>query len=785
MSDDTTRTIPAQAGENGSNGNGARVVPFPTEKANYPRRGLLRRRRPPKRFRIRKLRVIMLLLGLAVLAAVSTVFGMLMAVASELPPLEAPLQQNSEIVDIHDHPIGTLTGTERRIYLNESQIAPVMEHAIIAIEDRRFYTNNGVDLKGIARAAVQDLTNKKAVQGASTIPQQFVKLQLAAENNRTVFEKLREAALAYHLSHKWSKQRILRNYLNAIYFGNGAYGLESAARIYFSYNHSNCGGRGQPACASELLPQEAALLAGMVSSPSGYDPIRHPAAAKKRRDFVLLRMLQQGFLTRAQYDEARAADIPHQGDLTYPTEQSRYPYFTSWVKQQVVDQLGGGQQGAQVAFSGGLRVKTTIDSRLQDAAQQAISAWLPNPAGPRAALVAIHNPDGEVRAMVGGDDRLYNSRPFNLATQGQRQPGSSFKPFVLAEALRRGISPGSVWSSAKHTYILKGGERFTVNNFDNEYAGVRSLSEATTYSDNSVYVQVAMKVGPKKVARLARRMGIRTPVSHNVAIALGGLKQGVTPLDMAHAYETLAEGGKLTYGTLSPGYGRRKPPVPGPVGIDSITQTKNGKDKPVKVDGRALENHVRQRRVLTPAIAGTVYSILQSVVQRGTGVEAQIPGVVIAGKTGTTEDFGDAWFVGWTKQYTVAVWVGYPDKFEPMRTEYRGGPVSGGTFPAGIWKTFMESLLKMYPLPQDEGGDGTGIPSPTPVTGTTAPPAGTATVAPTATAPPSTGGTTAPQPTATPVPTAAPTTTPAPTTAPTTAPTPAAGTGGAAPTGTG
>jgi penicillin-binding protein 1A len=265
-------------------------------------------------------------------------------------------------------------------------------------------------------------------------------------------------------------------------------------------------------------------------------------------------------------------------------------------------------------------------------------------------------------------------------------------------------------------------------------------------------------------------------------MTLGGLRQGVTPLDMAHAYETFAEGGRLTYGTLSPGYGSHGLPVPGPVGIDSITQRSNhGKDKPVKVDGHTIDNHVRQRRVLTPAIAGTVYSILQSVVQRGTGVEAQIPGVVIAGKTGTTEDFGDAWFVGWTKQYTVAVWVGYPDKFQPMRTEYRGGPVSGGTFPAGIWKTFMESLLRMYPLPQDEGGDGTGIPSPTPITGTTAPPS--TTVAPTATAAPGTGTTTAPTATATPAPTVAPTTTPAPTVAPTATPPPAGATGGTPPTG--
>src|SRR4051812_7789230 len=768
-SEPPTTTIPGTAGGDGNgNGTGATVVPFPKEK--YPRRGLLRRRRPPKRFRVRKLRVVLVLFALSVLALVSTVFGMLMAVASELPTIEQPKQQNSQILDIHGHEIGTLTGNERRIYLNEADIAPVMQHAIIAIEDRRFYTNNGVDLRGIARAAVQDVTNKQAVQGASTIPQQFVKLQLAAENKRTVFQKLREAALAYHLSRKWSKERILRNYLNSIYFGNGAYGIESAARIYFQYNHSDCGGDRQPACASELQPQEAALLAGMVSSPSGYDPVAHPKAARDRRNLVLLRMLQQGFLTRSQYDTAVAAEIPTANDLTVPREETRFPYFTSWIKQQVVDRLGGGQAGAQIAFGGGLKVKTTIDARLQTAAQQAIGAWLGNPSGPQAALVAIHNSDGEVRAMVGGDDKLYNSSPFNLATQGQRQPGSAFKPFVLAEALKQGIGPGSTWASAKRTYILKGGEHFTVNNYGDAYAGVRTLASATTYSDNSVYAAVGKAVGPARVAKLARRMGIRTPVSHNLAIALGGLRQGVTPLDMAHAYETFAEGGKLIYGTLSPGQGHVVP-VPGPVGIARIDQRRGDRLRPVEVGDKKLVNRVKKRQVLKSSIADEVASILRTVVQDGTGTAAQIPGVVISGKTGTTEDYGDAWVVGWTKEYTVAVWVGYPSRFQPMHSEFRGQPVAGGTYPASIWRTFMQSLLKMYPLPQDDGGDGTSIPSPTPQTGVAAPPSPGTAPAPTATAPPQT----APQPTQTPAPTTAPapTQTAAPTAPP--APTPAAG----------
>src|SRR4051812_14907346 len=741
---------------------GAEVLQFP--RTREPKRGwrprLWRRRRRPRRFKVRKLRVLAVMFFLGILAIVSALFGMFMAVASDLPPLEEPAHQPSVIVDARGREIGTLTGNERRIYLSENEIAPAMKHAIVAIEDRRFYTNSGVDLRGMARAAVEDLRSRGGVQGASTIPQQFVKISLAAENERTVFQKLREAALAYHLTRKWSKDRILRNYLNSIYFGNGAYGIESAAQTYFAYNHDGCGSqKEQSRCASVLLPHEAALLAAMVASPSAFDPTQHPVAARRRRDLVLLRMLDQGYLTRAIYESEKAEPLPTRDDLSFPKEDTEYPYFTSWIKQQVVDRLGGGQQGAQLAFGGGLRVRTTIDARLQKAATDAIRAWLPNPAGPRAALVAIHNDDGEVRAMVGGDDQNFNNSPFNLATQGQRQPGSAFKPFVLAEALRRGIGPGSTWVSAKKTYILKGGERFTVNNYEGAYAGVRTLATATTYSDNAVYAQVGMRVGPRRIAQLARRMGIRTPVSHNAANALGGLRHGVTPLDMAHAYETFAAGGKLVYGTLSPGLGRRLP-VPGPVGIERIDRADGDDYKAFRTTDGALVNHVRKRTVLSPGVAGTVYGLLQSVVRQGTGTRAQIPGVTVAGKTGTTEEYGDAWFVGWTKEYTVAVWVGYPDEFKPMKTEFRGGPVAGGTYPASIWKSFMQELLKVDPLPKDEGGDGTGIPAPTvppgASTGTGAAPAVTAATPSTGTT--GTGGT-QPPPAATAPPAAA---TPAP-----------------------
>jgi len=701
---DRTTTLPRTRRE-GTGADGTdNVVALPGAAPPRRRRWPFRRRR--KRIRVRKLRVLALLFGLGLLGIVSAVFGMLMAVASDLPTLEEPSHLNSLIEARDGSVLDNLTGSQNRVSLRADQIATVMKDAIISIEDSRFYTNNGVDLRGIARAAVQDLTNKRAAQGASTIPQQFVKLTLAAQNNRTILEKLREAAMAYHLSRKWSKQRILRDYLNTIYFGNGAYGIEAAARTYFGTAHPDCGHPTGKKCASELTPPQAALLAGIVQNPSGYDPVAHPQAARHRRNTVLQHMLVQHYLTRAQYSAALAAPLPTAKTLTFAADDSKDAYFTSWVKQQVVDKLGGGQQGAQRAFNSGLVVKTTIDPKLQSAAEAAVRQWLPNPSGPQAALVAISNTTGEVRAMVGGTD--YGARPFNLATQGQRQPGSSFKPFVLAQALAEGVSPESTWESKPRTYVLTGGEHFTVHNDDDSYAGVTTLTSATTYSDNTVYVQVGKQAGRTKVASLARHMGIRTPVSTNFTMSIGGLHEGVTPLDMAHAYETFANDGRFTYGSLSPGQGHHLP-VPGPVGIDSIS--KGG--KPVKLrNGKKAVNHVRHKTVLDPGVAQEVGKILQTVVQKGTGTAAQIPGVTISGKTGTTDDYADAWFVGWTHDYTVAVWVGYPDKFKPMKSEYQGGPVSGGTFPAQIWHSFMTQVLKWDPVPKAEPGqdsaDGSG-----------------------------------------------------------------------------
>jgi penicillin-binding protein 1A len=644
----------------------------------------LRRRRPRNegRPRIKKLRVLSIFVGLSLLAFVSTVFGMMMAVASDLPQLENREQyrsnkNNSVLLDYRGRQLGILTNNQNVVLVGQYQIAPAMKHATIAIEDKRFYTNPGYDLKGIARAVWADVGSGGSAQGASTITQQFVKVALEAQGERTVFQKLREAALAYHLTRQWSKEKILTEYLNAIYFGNGAYGIESAARVYFGQRHGwqtagGCGSTRANMCASELTTPEAAFLAGIIQSPSGYDPIAHPVASRNRRDLVLRYMRDQGYITAGEYAEDIQDPLPTQTDLTPPQERSESPYFTSWVRQQVVDHFGRFD-----AFSGNLQITTSLDLDLQRAAESTLSQMLPPGSGlPSASLVAIDNKTGEVRAMVGGAD--YASTPFNLATQGQRQPGSTFKPFVLTSALLSGISPGSVWASHEKEFpVPHGGGRefFVVRNYGDAYYGSQSLTSATTTSDNSVYAEVGIHVGTRKIARVARRLGIRTPISTNYAMVLGGLRDGVTPLDMAHAYETFATGGKRIW---NPKLGA---PDRGPIGIHLV---RDGDGKVVLSNAESL----KRTQVIPGGVAAQVTQILQTVVDYGTGKSAAIPGFA-AGKTGTTENYGDAWFVGWNDNLTVAIWVGYPDRLVPMLTQYGGQPVAGGTFPALLWHNFM------------------------------------------------------------------------------------------------
>ncbi len=651
---------------------------LPVELAASPARG-----RP----RLKRLRFLSILFAVLLLGLISFVFGMFMAVASTLPSLDNRAEfdnaRNSVLLDDQGRQLGVLS-RQNQILVTPSQVPAIVKEAVIAIEDKRFASNSGIDIRGIARAFFQDVLHKGNVQGASTIEQQFVKNALQAQAHRTLFEKLREAALAYQLAHRWSKEKILIEYLNTIYFGNGAYGIESAARTYFGSdpNHLGCGTLGHKLCVEELEPWEAALLAGVIQSPTFYNPVTNPEAARARRNLVLAQMLQQGYLRRADYEVSVKQALPAPKDIQPPhqtlVEGVDAGYFVSWVTQQLIERY----EPTRV-FDGGLRVKTTLDLDLQRAAEQAVDGYLPGPEGPTAALVAIENSTGDVRAMVGG--RNFQASPFNLATEGERQPGSSFKAFDLAAALEDGISPESVWSSRLKIFDVPGThgkEHFVVHNDEGAYTGSNTLTGATAFSDNSIYAEVGLKVTTRRIARLAREMGITTPISTNPAMTIGGLNVGVTPLDMAHAYETIAHGGQRVSGSLASDFQ--------PVGIQEVDA--GGRTLP---DGHHQDrNGVLTKRVLPPGVASTETSMLETVLQYGTARAAAIGGFA-AGKTGTTSNFGDAWFVGWNSKYTVAVWVGYPDKLVPMTTDFNGQPVFGGTFPALIWHDFMLSALQV------------------------------------------------------------------------------------------
>jgi len=639
---------------------------------------------PPKP-RLKRLRFLLILFAVLLLGLVSFVFGIFVSVASDLPSLtkfsQFKNEQSSELLDDLGHPLGVLS-EQNRVILTPAQIPPIVKEAVISIEDKRFETNSGVDIRAIARAFVNDVLHKGGTQGASTIEEQFIKNALQAQSHRTIFEKLREAALAYQLSHEWNKEKILAAYLNTIYFGNGAYGIEAAAQTYFGHdvNHLGCGTPTHEPCVKQLQPWEAALLAGIIQNPSGYDPALHPEAAKARREVVLRQMLDQGYLQRPVYEESVKQALPAPHDIQAPREQTvegvDAGYFTSWVQQQVIERYGPTR-----AFDGGLKIKTTLDLELQRAAEQAVNNYLAYSGGPTASLVAIENSTGEVRAMVGG--RNYDESPFNLATNGERQPGSSFKAFDLAAALEDGISPDSVWTSKQkvlYRHTPHGPEKFVVHNDEGAYSGSNTLTGATAFSDNSIYAEVGLKVGTTKIARLAHKMGITTPLSTNAAMTIGGLTVGVTPLDMAHAYETIAHGGRRVSGTLAED--------DAPVAIQEVDAGSNRLP-----DGAHLDvNQVETRSVLPPEVAATETTMLETVLEYGTAKAAAL-GEFAAGKTGTTSNYGDAWFVGWNHKYTVAVWVGYPNSLVPMTTDFNGNPVLGGTFPALIWHNFMISAL--------------------------------------------------------------------------------------------
>jgi penicillin-binding protein 1A len=538
------------------------------------------------------------------------------------------------------------------------KISPWMKKATVAIEDRRYWQHGGIDPIGITRAFWADVSEGKVVQGGSTITQQLVR-NLYISRERTFTRKLREACLAVKLAQSWSKQKILTAYLNQIYYGGQAYGVEAAAQTYFS----------KP--AKRLTLAQSALLAGLPQAPSRYDPFANPAAARARRKQVLRAMLATGEISRRQYRHVvRDRDLHLKAGVLY--KKIRQPYFFTYVRDELVRVYGE----ARVRH-GGLRVYTTIDPRLQRAARRAIQDTLYYPDDPAAAVVAIDPATGAIRAMTAVSPGRKNNQ-FNLIADARRQPGSTFKAFVLATAIEQGMNPESTYYLSAPLHCDTGPcavEAWDPETYDHTYTGSTSVASATLRSDNTVYARLTLDVGAENVARMARKLGVRTPLdvkgAYVPSMGLGSI--AVTPLDMASAYATFAARGIYS-----------KPMA--------ITKVLLGRGQE---DTKAGWGKPDRKQVIAPGVAYEVTRILQDNILSGTGVAANF-GRPEAGKTGTTENHADAWFCGYTPQLEATVWMGYQAGEIPM-TNVHGISVAGGTFPAEIWRLFMEDALVNEP----------------------------------------------------------------------------------------
>ena len=622
----------------------------------------VRKSRPSRGRRI--LRGILFAFLLVVVALLSTLAGFYVAMARTLPSLELAgdisSPQTTRIYDDSESPvlIAELHGLQNRDTLTADRTPQVMRDAVVAVEDERFYLHSGVDFVAILRALWADVRNREVVQGGSTITQQLIK-NAYIDDDKTLDRKLHEAALAYQLEKKWSKEKILSEYLNIIYFGEGAYGIEAAARTYFGIH------------AADLTIDQAALLAGLPKAPSAYSPRRDPKVALARRDLVLNKMYQQDYVTSQELQQALSA--PLKLVAVSDEDAAKVPYWVEMVREQLVSRYG-----SSTVLGGGLRVYTSVDLELQQQAEKAVADILNDPGDPSAALVCIDVRTGKLVAMVGGAD--FATSQFNLATQGKRQPGSAFKPFVLVTALKKGISPDAAYDSGPITIDLPSGP-WAVSSTDE---GPLTLAAATTRSSNGVYARLVMDLGADEVAKTAYDMGIVTSLGEepNPAIAPGGLTNGVSPLEMAMAYATLATGGERLSSLVA--FDQSKTSFS--VTIVRVTDA----------TGKVLDqNAIERTRVLDPGLAALASSCLQSVIASGTGTAADI-GRPAAGKTGTTTNYRDAWFVGYTPELVTAVWVGYPSEQKAM-TDVHGIKVTGGSFPAQIWAAFMEQALKGTP----------------------------------------------------------------------------------------
>lgn len=554
---------------------------------------------------------------------------------------------------------------ENRALVRFGAIPQVLIDAVLAAEDDRFFEHGGYDLRSILRAAIVNASEGEYVQGGSTITQQYVKNTFFTDPPKTLERKARELRLAIELERLYTKEQILERYLNTVYFGGGAYGVKAAAQTFFGHG------------LESLSLREAALLAGVIRSPSAYDPRDNPERALARRNLVLSRMVETGAIP-----ERRARKVGRKGlgvPKDPPRATTRQPYFVEAARRELLGDRRLGRTGddrAHTLYKGGVTVTTTLEPDLQRAAEDAVRGVLNQPGDPEAALVAIRPKSGEIVAMVGG--RSWKASQVNLAlgTRGGgsgRQPGSSFKPLALAAALESGFHLDDKFESSPATFTLTGGETWTVRNAEGGGYGDLPLGEALVRSVNGVYARLAMQLGGGAIASQAKQMGVRSKLSTYPSIVLGSME--VSVLDMAAAYATLANDGTAVR----------------PTTIKSIRFP----------DGRLLKTEPDATQdVVSPGNAYLITKVMQEVVKRGTGQAANI-GRPAAGKTGTTNDYGDAWFVGFTPDLVAAVWVGYPKGRIPM-TNVHGGRVYGGTLPAQIWRAFMLEAHEGVPVREFE-----------------------------------------------------------------------------------
>ena len=615
-----------------------------------------RTRRRRRRSHTSKWKKILVPLGvlfaaLAVAAAAAGTWAI--DVYNSAPPLSSlqPVQKgrSSAISAADGSLIGFIRSSNIRQPVSTEQLPDDLKEATVAIEDRGFFDHGAVDFAAIGRAALKNIEAGATVEGASTITQQLVRNLYIQHPEQTIKRKLIEAHLAYEEEEAHSKTWILTAYLNTAPYGTvegqTAVGAEAAAQTYF----------GKP--AKDLTLTEAALIAGLPQAPSEYNPFLDPRAAKERRNEVLDAMEEEGYITSSEHAEARASGLGLNPGDKYKV--IRDPFLFDLVQQELIDKYG-----INTVRNGGLKAYTTIDPELQERAQEAVescSVCYPE-GGPAAGLASVDPANGEIVALASTEGYATENQ-FNYAWQAHRQPGSSFKTFVLTTAIKQGIDPDSTYydgSSPMTLQIPGGGPPWEVNNAE-PGGGVMSLDEATVHSVNVIFAQLDLDVGPENVTETAEEMGIEAPLESVPAEGIGGLSYGVTPLEMADAYATLASGGI------------HHPPT----AIGRVEFPDGDVDEADEDSGE---------RVLTEGQAYEVTRILEGVITEGTGAGYTYMGCsAAAGKTGTSEDLSDAWFAGFTPLYSTAVWVGHPQSREATGF---GGPTAGP-----IWASFMSSAV--------------------------------------------------------------------------------------------